>query len=150
MSTRDKAGADAGASPFEVLAELGGKAIENVEGISRLVQGVKFAAEAIREIAVRKTEQTRVRVSADVEIERIHAVRDVMLSYLDRSFDERRKNFDALFTRLDAVIAAGNIEVVAQTLDALVELAKSSPFKDLTDVATAKAALRDKGRDWVF
>jgi hypothetical protein len=85
-----------------------------------------------------------------VEVQRIQAVRDVMLSYLDRSFDERRKNFDALFTQLDAAIAGGNVEVIAKTLDAVVDLAKSSPFKDLTDAATAKAALRDKSREWVF
>lgn len=138
------------ASPFKMLGDLGGKAVENADAIGRLVEGVRVAADAVREIAVRKTEQSRIRAQAEGEIARIHAVRDVMLDYLDRSFDERRHNFDALFTRLDAAMVSGDVAVIAKVLDTVVALARSSPFKDLADVATAKAALQDKNREWEF
>lgn len=126
------------------------QALEDAGAVGRIVDGVKTVAEAVKEIALQEVEQERIRANAQVEIERIHAVRDVLLRYLDRSFDERRANFDALFTRLDAAVAQGNLEAVAMTLDAVVKLAQSSPFKDLADVTKAKAALRDKSREWDF
>lgn len=137
-------------SPFETLAELAGVALENPDAVGRLMNGVKAVADAVREIAAQKTEQERLRLSAQVEIERIRTVRDTMLSYLDRSFDERRKNFDALFSRLDAAIAQRDVDTMSRTLDTIVEIARSSPFKDLADAASAKTALKDKTREWVM
>lgn len=139
-----------GSSPFEALGELAGVALENPDAVGRLMNGVKAVADAVREIAVQKTEQERLRLSAQVEIERIHSVRDTMLSYLDRSFDERRKNFDALFSRLDTAIAQTDIDAMSRALDTIVEFARSSPFKDLADAAAAKTVLRDKTREWDF
>lgn len=143
-------GSTTSSSVFGKLGELAEKGLQNAAAVGQIVDGLKTATEAVREIAIQKTEQERLRWSAQVEVERIHNVRDVLLQYLDRSFDERRANFDALFTRLDAAMAQGNHDAVALTLDAVVKLAQSSPFKDLADVAKAKAALKDKSREWEF
>ncbi len=123
-------------------------ALASPAAVGRIVDGLQTVAQAVKEIAGQQAEQKRIQSSAQVEIERIHAIRDLMLEYLDRSLDERRASFDALFTRLDTALEQGNLDVIAQTLDAVVALARSSPFKDLADVAKAKVALQDKSRAW--
>lgn len=135
---------------LDALVDLGVSHLPNPDSVLKVIEGIRVAAEAVREVAVQKREQERIRANAETEIAKVHAVRDVMLTYLDRSFDERRTNFDALFARLDVAIAQGNLEIVATTLDAVVELAKTSPFKDLSDVASARSALRDKSVEWDF
>ncbi|MBW4602487.1 MAG: hypothetical protein KME29_23705 [Calothrix sp. FI2-JRJ7] len=72
------------------------------------------------------------------------------MGYLDRSFDERAKNFHALFTIVDSAIASGNNEQLAFTLNSITELAKSSPFKDLANLNNVRAALDDPDHEWEF
>jgi len=48
-----------------------------------------------------------------------------------RGFKERRENFDKLFDRLDKGIESNNLELIAGTLGAIVDIAKSSPIKHL-------------------
>ena len=124
--------------------------ISGGQGVVAVIDGLKVIADSMREIAAQKTEQERIRRQAAVQIARVHVWRDVFLDYLDRAFDERRSNFRELFDRLDSAMAANRIEGVAHTLDAIVALAKSSPFKDLADLAAARETLRDKSKDFEF
>jgi hypothetical protein len=119
-------------------------------GIADVLAGIKTVAECVRDIQKERTEQTRLRESARVEVERIHAMRDVLLDYLDRSFDERRDNFRQLFERLDGAIEKDNVQLAAAVLDSVVKLADSSPFKALQDVSATRAALSEKGKEWQF
>ncbi len=119
-------------------------------GVGDVVQGIKVIAECVREIQKEKTQQTKLKEEARVEVERIHAMRDVLLDYLDRSFDERRKNFESLFERLDKAIESDNPQLAGVVLDSVVKLADSSPFKALKDVASARQALGDKKTTWEF
>jgi DNA polymerase III delta prime subunit len=121
-----------------------------VVGIADVLAGIKTVAECVRDIQKERTEQTRLRESARVEVERIHAMRDVLLDYLDRSFDERRDNFRQLFERLDSAIEKDNVQLAAAVLDSVVKLADASPFKALQDVAATRAALSEKGKEWQF
>jgi AraC-like DNA-binding protein len=57
-----------------------------------------------------------------------------------RSFDERRENFARLFDALDH---ARDRESFALALAAIVDLAKSSPLKDVASLADARATLQD-------
>ncbi|WP_445635581.1 hypothetical protein NSTC745_00311 [Nostoc sp. DSM 114161] len=83
-------------------------------------------------------------------ITRINAQRDLLMAYLDRSFDERAKNFRALFAVVDNAIASGNNEQLALTLNSITEIAKSSPFKELANLASVRAALDDPDHEWTF
>ncbi len=85
-----------------------------------------------------------------ITIAKIEAQRDVLLSYLDRSFDERAENFQALFKVVDQAIAARNNEQLALALNSITELAKSSPFKELADLACVRAKLNDPDHEWTF
>ncbi|BAY94399.1 MULTISPECIES: hypothetical protein [unclassified Tolypothrix] len=83
-------------------------------------------------------------------ITKINAQRDLLMAYLDRSFDERAENFRALFAVVDSAIASGNNEQLALTLNTITEIAKSSPFKDLANLASVRAALDDPNHEWTF
>ena len=76
--------------------------------------------------------------------------RDVMMQFLDRSFDERAENFREFFTLADQAIASGSNDQLAAVLTSIVELAKTSPFKDLADLAKVEAALDDPDQTWEF
>ncbi|MDZ8050003.1 MAG: hypothetical protein RMX68_030845 [Aulosira sp. ZfuVER01] len=83
-------------------------------------------------------------------ITKINAQRDLLMAYLDRSFDERAENFRALFAVVDSAIASGNNEQLALTLNSITEIAKSSPFKNLANLAAVRAALNEPNHEWTF
>lgn len=83
-------------------------------------------------------------------IAKINAQRDLLMAYLDRSFDERTENFRSLFCVVDRAIAAGNNDQLALALHSITEIAKSSPFKELANLASVRAALDDPDHEWTF
>jgi hypothetical protein len=83
-------------------------------------------------------------------IAQIKAQRDFLIDYLNRSFDERSENFAALFGIVDQAMAEGNNAQLGAALHSITKLAKSSPFKDLADLASVRAALDDPDHEWTF
>jgi len=83
-------------------------------------------------------------------ITKINAQRNLLMEYLDRSFDERAENFRALFAVVDSAIASGNNEQLALTLNTITEIAQSSPFKEIANLASVRAALDDPNHEWTF
>ncbi|MBD2510162.1 hypothetical protein H6G91_23180 [Nostoc muscorum FACHB-395] len=102
---------------------------------------------------IAEQEQTK-RLEIDVwekeTITKINAQRELLMAYLDRSFDERAENFRALFAVVDNAIASGNNEQLALTLNSITEIAKSCPFKELANLASVRAALDDPDHEWTF
>ncbi|NNB88835.1 hypothetical protein HJC10_21360 [Corallococcus exiguus] len=129
------------------LAPTGGL---SAAGIGDVLQGIRSITECVRDIAKEQTEQTRLRENARVNVEHIHAMRDVLMHHLDRSFDERKENFRQLFERLDGAIQGNNVQLASVVLESVVKLADASPFKALQDVAATRAALGQKGQEWQF
>ncbi|MEH2325370.1 MAG: hypothetical protein V7K32_17785 [Nostoc sp.] len=90
-------------------------------------------------------------------ITKINAQRELLIAYLDSSFDERAKNFRALFAVVDHAMpsagyayASGNNDQLALTLNSIIEIAKSCPFKDLANLTSVRAALDDPDHEWTF
>ena len=50
----------------------------------------------------------------------------------------------------DQAIATGDNDQLAAVLTSIVELAKTSPFKDLADLAKVEVALDDPDHTWKF
>jgi hypothetical protein len=101
-------------------------------------------------IQVHEEETTnRVRIKADtkVKIAEIHARRDLFLTYLDKTFDEREKNFEELFASLDHALA-NNFEAVGMILSSITTLALKSPFADLHDPVALRQKLDDPTAEW--
>ncbi|BAY97256.1 hypothetical protein NIES37_11940 [Tolypothrix tenuis PCC 7101] len=97
-----------------------------------------------------KTKRHKIDAWEKASITKINAQRDLLMAYLDRSFDERAENFRALFAVVDSAIASGNNEQLALTLNTITEIAKSSPFKDLANLTNVRAALNDPNHEWTF
>lgn len=129
--------------------------------VSRGISKITSPAECLQELVsayteykmVAEQEQTKRREIDAWEkttIAQIKAQSDWMMDYLDRSFDERAENFRDLFSVVDSAIASGNNEQLALALHSITEIAKSSPFQDLANLASVKAALNDPDHEWVF
>lgn len=84
------------------------------------------------------------------KIAQINAQRDALIKYLDRSFDERADNFRFLFEKVDRAMADGDNNQLSLVLNSITEIAKSSPFKDLADLSSVRAALDDQDHQWEF
>ncbi len=97
-----------------------------------------------------QTKRREIDVWENETITKINAQRELLMAYLDRSFDERAENFRALFAVVDNAIAAGNNDQLALTLNSITEIAKSSPFKDIANLASVRTALDDPNHEWTF
>jgi len=97
-----------------------------------------------------KTKRREIEAWEKEAIAKINAQRDLLITYLDRSFDERAENFRALFNVVDKAMSSGNNEQLALTLNEITEIAKSSPFKELANLTSVRAALDDPDHEWTF
>lgn len=94
------------------------------------------------------TKRRKIEAEEKIAVADIESRRQVLMAYLTRSFDERAANFAALFEKLDAALEKGDVQALALLTNAVVELAKSSPFKDLATVEATRLALKDRDHEW--
>lgn len=97
-----------------------------------------------------RTKRREIEAREKETIAKINATRNLLMEYLDRSFDERAENFRALFTVVDRAIAADNNEQLTLALHSITEIAKSSPFKELANLASVRKTLDDPNHEWTF
>ncbi|MBD2123650.1 hypothetical protein [Trichocoleus sp. FACHB-262] len=97
-----------------------------------------------------RTKRREIEANEKATIAKIHAQRDLLMAYLDRSFDERAENFRSLFEVVDQAIANQNNEQLAIALSSIVEIAKSCPFKDLANLTSVRTSLNDPNHVWEF
>ena len=118
-------------SPFDVLQTM-----------------VDYADRWVAEVQSAKTERAGIAAWENVQTERIHAQRLVLLKALDLTFDERRENFRGLFDRLEAAMGAGDAAQAASLLESITDLAKASPFKDLANLEIIVSDLKRPDQVW--
>ncbi len=106
--------------------------------------------EYLKTAEAEKTKRHDIAAWEKVTLAEIKAKRDFLVGYLEHSFDERAKNFQSLFQTVDQAVSSGDNQQLGLALHAIVDLAKSSPFKDLADLSTVKAALDDPDHVWKF
>ncbi len=112
--------------------------------VHEIVDIVRICSECAEAIEAHKKERARITETARVQISMIQSRREVMVTFLDRTFAERRENFQELFSRLDVALERDSIEGVRVVLETIVTLAKTSPFEALRDPAGAHVAPLDK------
>lgn len=115
-----------------------------------LQQMVSACTEYMKVAEQEQTKRREIDAWEKETIAKINAQRDVLMAYLDHSFDERAENFRALFCVVGRAIAVGNNEQLALALNSITEIAKSNPFKDLANLASVRAALDDPDHEWTF
>jgi hypothetical protein len=111
---------------------------------------VTMAGEVQKFTEVQKTKRKEIEVKRDIIVEKIKSHKEILLSYLEKSFDERKDNFTHLFSIVDNAIENNNIQQLALGLDSINKLADSSPFKALASLENTKLALEDKNQEWDF
>lgn len=118
------------------------KSISNFAASSALQQITKSYTEYLRVAEREQTTREQIRAQRDVALERIRTQKELWLSYLDRTFDERRVNFEKLFGSLDQAVETGDAALAQGALHTILELAKSSPLQVLS-AADASRMLKD-------
>ena len=99
---------------------------------------------------VQETKRVNINAQRDVLIKNIESRKEIIMKYLDRSFDERKENFAKFFALVDRAVDANNNEQLALALQSINLLAAESPFKALRSVEETKKALEDKNHEWDF
>lgn len=90
------------------------------------LESIKFCEE-------QKTERVKIEEESKQRIERIHAQRDFLITYLEKTFDERKQQFDHYFIALDKAIDRNDPQMMAMCLNSISSLALSSPFRPLIE-----------------
>ncbi len=133
--------------PVEVFA----KGVKAFTSPSECLRDIVTAYTEYKKVAEQeRTKRREIDAWEKTTIAQINAQRDLLIEYLDRSFDERAENFGHLFCVVDRAIAADNNDQLALALHSITELAKSSPFKELANLASVRAALDDPDHEWEF
>ena len=105
--------------------------------------------EYISVIEQERTKRIEIQASLTQQLEVIHVQRDFLLSGLEKTFDERRENFQRLFDQLDVALVSSSDDSgsqIAEILGAITDLAKISPFKDLKSPALVVQEFLQSGR----
>ncbi len=130
------------------------KIFKNLDQFVTPTESLERIVEAYSEyMKIAEEEQTKrrgIQAWEKTTITKIQAQRDLLMEYLERSFDERANNFSQMFDVVDRAIATGNNEQLALILDSITRLAQSSPFKDLANLSSVRAALDDPDHEWQF
>ena len=94
---------------------------------------ITIAGEVAKFTELQETKRTQIRSNADVAIKKVEAMREVLQEYLTKSFDERSAIFAKHFEVVDSALINGDTAMLSAGLNAINELAASSPFKALAD-----------------
>lgn len=118
------------------------------EIISAFTNIVNIAGKTTQFEEYQITKRKKIAADRDIVIKQIEDNSKIIMKYLDLAFDERKENFKKMFSTLDKAISTGNTEIVVCTLDSIVKLASSSPFKDLGNIKEVQKNLEDKNHEW--
>ena len=119
---------------------------ENVQQALNALSEV--ATETIRYVEEQETKREEIRAMRNTAIAQVSAMRDVVQTYLEKSFDERASLFAEQFKCVDAALRSGDNEMLSISLNSINTLAASSPFKNLADLNNVTKALTDSNTEW--
>ncbi len=116
-----------------------------------VISNIVNAASAVGQFCEQEeTKRCEIEKEKQIAIEKIKTQREIFLTYLDKTFDERKASFAKYFDVVDDAIQKGNLQQLAIGLNHITDLAKSSPFKNLLDLKSVGAALENKNTEWDF
>lgn len=102
---------------------------------------ITIVGEVAKFTELQETKRTQIRSNADVAIKKVEAMREVLQEYLTKSFDERSAIFAKHFEVVDSALINGDTAMLSAGLNAINELAASSPFKALADFNSVQQML---------
>lgn len=130
----------------QVKGNLIGQSLNSpAEVLSFIKAFTEAATDAVKFCEVQETKRENIRATRDVYIKRLEVQRDIIIDYLERSFDERRKLFELQFKVVNHALETGDTKQLELSLQSINDLAKSSPFKDLAEIGKVQQALSQEG-----
>lgn len=129
------------------VVKSGTAAAKSVAGIDAMAALTELV-NCVTVVQQERTKQQRLRTYAELEVARINAAEGVLLDYFERSFAERRQNFNELFERLDTAIANGDGEAANAVVRGIVDIARESPLANLGDLGAIRKALENESQVW--
>ncbi len=118
-----------------------------MEAVSNLVS---MSNEVMKFTEVQKTKRTQINAEKEVALARINSTSQLLKDYLQKTHDERSSIFQKQFEVIDHALQSGNVQELALTLNAMNDLAKSSPFKDLANIGQVQNMLQDDSTEFDF
>jgi hypothetical protein len=95
------------------------------KGLTLLVEAYK---ENHKVTKIEREKREQIQTMKEIEIEKIRQQARVLQIYLDKSFEERRENFDKMFDSLDKALEKNDIQSIGAIAGMIVEVAKTSPL----------------------
>jgi hypothetical protein len=78
-----------------------------------------------------RTRRAEIEADRQTALTQIEATRFLIHEYMTRTFDERRGTLDRMFLSLQEAQASGNDVLAQQLLGSIVNIVKTSPFRDM-------------------
>lgn len=107
-------------SPADIL-----KSIEMVTGAIERCKTV---------IEQEQTKREAIRAHRDIELNKLQAQKENFQKYIEVVFQERSKNFDEFFTRLDTAIETGDMQLANLVMTGIINQIKSSPLQGVKEI----------------
>jgi hypothetical protein len=104
-----------------------------IEGFKILINAYKENHKVTEE---EKTKRKNIAAMKEYEIEKIHAQKEVLKDYFEKTFAERRINFDKMFDSLDKGIENNNTQAIQASMSMIVALSQESPLKDVQSLVS--------------
>jgi len=130
--------------------EIKNFSLQNLNPAESLEQMVSAYTEYLTIAEQERTKRRDIEAWEKESITRINAQRELLMTYLERSFDERAENFRALFGVVDNALVSGDNEKLALALSSITEIANSSPFSEFANLTSVRAALNNPHHIWEF
>lgn len=125
-----------------IASRFEGLSLQTPDDVAKAIDVyVNSAADVAKFVEEQKTKREAIRAHTSIAIAKINSVSDIIKTYLDKTFDERRAIFEKQFQCVDKALETGNIEMLSMSLGSINQLAATSPFKALSDITTVKNML---------
>jgi hypothetical protein len=131
-----------------VLPPAGKSTLRSVDALGALNNIVDVVREYGRIREEERTKRAKITAYETVEVARIRAAESVLKQYFEQVFAERSRTIDGLFEHLDDAMTRGDGTAATTALQGIVDLAKSSPLADISDLTQVRKALDDPDHVW--
>lgn len=137
------------AIPKKVILQVGKKTTaptQILNAVETLINAYQCYMDYLKTAEQEITKREAIQAWKEVELARINATREILITHLESSFDERKNNFQELFKKLDTAIEKEDAQLIGNTLSVIVEIAKSNPFCQLAENNFIREALGDPNK----
>lgn len=102
--------------------------LQAIEGFNLLINAFKENHKVTEE---ETTKRHNISAIKEYEIEKIKVQKEIIKDYFEKTFSERKNNFQRMFDALDKGIENNNIEAIQASMTMIVTLSKESPLQDM-------------------